>query len=156
MPPRGTEIERKRRKLPVLVALVALYQLAKTGFFGWVFLQCWQAQGGQFPPFGDVPNPLFESPYFFLFPLLGLIHVVLSFGLFALRNWARAALALLLIVAVPWWLLQTGGSHTSMLFPLEPSIMLAAFGTEAVAVGILYITQEAKEAFSPSDLKPLD
>jgi len=156
MPPRATELKGRRRKLPFLVVLVALYQLAKAGFFGWVFLKCWDAQGGQFPPFGDVRNPLFESPYFFLYPLLGLFCVVLAFGLLALQNWARAASALLLIIAVPWWLLQTSGGHTSMLFPVEPSTMLAAFAAEAVAVGILYITQEAKEAFLPSDLKPLD
>jgi hypothetical protein len=156
MPPRTPQPRRKRSKLPFLVALVALYQVAKAGFFSWVFLQCWQARGGQFPPFGDVRNPLFESPYFLVFPALALFCVVLALGLLALQNWARAASALLLIVTVPWWLLETSGGHASMLFPVEPSTMLAAFGAEAVAVGILYITQEAKEAFSPSDLKPLD
>jgi hypothetical protein len=154
MPTYGRDLETRRRKLPFLVVLVALYELAKVGFFVWVFLKCWDAQGSEFPAFGDVHNPLFEPPYFFFFPLLALFHVVLAVGLLCLQNWARAASALLLIFTIPWWLLETGGGHTSLLFPVEPSTMLAAFGAEAVAIGILYVTEEAKAAFSPRDPRP--
>lgn len=141
---------KKNRKLPFLVILVALYQLAKAGLFLYVFMQCWDARGSEVPPFGEVYDPLFKSPYFFLFPLLTAYHLVLTIGLVCLGNWARALSMLLLLSTVGVFFLERLSGHRSLLFPIEPSTMISAFAAEAVAIAILYVTPQAREAFAPA------
>jgi hypothetical protein len=140
----------KHRRLPFLVVPVALYQLAKAGFFAYVFLQCWDGRASVAPPFGEVYDPLFKAPYFFLFPALGVYHFVLAIGLLCLGNWARACSMLLLLSTVGWWFLDQFSGHRSLLFPIEPSTMISAFAAEAIAIGILYVTPQAREAFAPA------
>jgi hypothetical protein len=142
--------QKKGRKLPLLVVLVALYQLAKAGFFAYVFMQCWDARASVAPAFGEVYDPLFKAPYFFLFPALGVYHFVLAIGLICMGNWARACSMLLLLATVGWWLLEQMSGHRSLLFPIEPSTMISAFAAEAVAIAILYVTPQAREAFAPA------
>ena len=143
------------KKLPLGVVLVTLYQLAKVGFLGYVFLQCLQAQGSGIPPFGEVDahNPLFESPYFFLFALLAIYYLVVAFGLFALQNWARLCSTLLLVSAVLWWVLRLTG-YQALVLPVEFSTVLSALALEVIAVAILYVTPQAREAFAPRKQGP--
>ena len=131
-----------------------LYQLAKAGFFLYVFLQCWDARGTDIPPFGDVRNPYFKSPDFFLFALLGAVHFVLAIGLVCLGRWARVCLALLFLGTLALWLLNVMSGGSSLLFAVEPSLMISAFAADAVGIGILYVTQPAREAFAPVKSKP--
>ena len=135
-------------KRPLLVVLVALYQLAKAVVFAYVFWKCWQAQGSDVPAFGDFPNPSFEAPFFFFFSLLAVFHLVLALGLWGVHNWARACSTLLLVSVLPVWFLERLVGHRSLMFPLEPSTMVSAFVLEAVAIAILYVTPEAREAFT--------
>lgn len=141
---------KKSRSLPLSVVVVALYQLAKMGFFLYVFWECWQMRGSDIPPFGDVRNPLYKEPGFFLFPLLAGLYFVLAVGLICLGNWARACLTLLLALILALWLLHWMSGQSSFLFTLEPSIMISAFAAEAIAVAILYVTPQAKAAFAPA------
>jgi len=146
--------EKRKKKFPFSVVAVLFYQLAKVGFFGYVFLQCLQAQGSGIPPYGEVEvhNPLFESPYFFLFALLAIYHLVVTFGLLALQRWARAGSALLLVSAVLWWVLQVAG-YRFLVLPVETSTVLSALAVELIAVAILFITPQAREAFAPAEPK---
>lgn len=142
---------KKSPTLPFLVVVVALYQLAKTGFFLYVFWQCWQARGTDIPPFGDIRNnPLYEAPGFFLFPLLAGLYFVLAVGLICLGRWARVCLTLVLALVLALWLLHWMSGQSSFLFPLEPSMMISAFAVEAIAIAILYVTPQAKVAFAPA------
>lgn len=149
----------KGQKLPLLVVLVILYQLAKAGFFGWVSWQCWQAQGSGIPPFGDVEahNPIFETPFFFLFVLIAAFHLVLAFGLLALGRWAWAFSTFPLIGAALWWFLAHILGYRSLMLPVDASVILAAFAAELLALAILYVTPEAREAFAPTNqMDPTD
>lgn len=150
---------KRDRKVPLLVALVALYQLTKAGFFAWVFWQCWQAQGSGIPPFGEVEahNPIFETPNFFLFALLVVFHLALSFGLLALGNWARVGCAFLLFSTIPWWFLENIAAYRSLSLPVDTSAILAAFALEAIAITIVYVTPGAREAFAAEkgNVRPL-
>jgi|HubBroStandDraft_1064217.scaffolds.fasta_scaffold43546_2 hypothetical protein len=141
---------KRKRTLPLSVVAVALYQLAKMGFFLYVFWQCWQLRGTEIPPFGDVRNPFYKEPGLFLFPLLAGLHFVLAVGLICLGNWARACLTLLVALVLALWLLHLMSGESSFLFTLEPSIMISAFAAEIIAVAILYVTPHAKAAFAPA------
>ena len=144
---------RQEKKLPLAVVVVVLYQLAKVGFFVWVFWQCWQAQGSGIPPFGEVDahNPLFEAPYFLLFAILAVYYLLVVFGLFALQNWARAGSAMLLVGSVIWWILKRVAGYPMPAVPVEVSTVLSALALEAVAVALLYVTTQAREAFVPTE-----
>lgn len=146
---------RKGRKLPLLVVLVLLYQLAKVAFFGWVFWQCWQAQGSGIPPFGEVENhnPVFDAPYFLVFPLCAVFHLILVVGLLALGRWARAFAVIPLIGAAFWWFLENSLGYYSLRLPVDTSAILAVLAAEILAIVILYATAEAREAFAPAPLK---
>lgn len=140
------------RKVPLLVVLVVLYQLAKAVFFGWVFWQCWLAQGSSAPPFGEVDahNPFFQSPLFLVFAVIGLFHAAVGVGLLSLGNWARVCSVLPLISLLPWWTLEHLMGVTALAFPVELSRILAVIAAELIAIAILYITPEAREAFAPT------
>ena len=140
-------------KVPFLVVLVALYELAKAGFFGWFFWECWQAQGSGIPPFGDVElhSAVFEAPYFLIFPLLAVFHLVLGFGLSALANWARAGCALLLVGAIPWWMLEHIFGYASLTLPVDTSLILAALALESIVLTILYVPSGVRHAFVPEE-----
>jgi hypothetical protein len=144
---------RADRKVPLLVVLVILYQLAKAVFFGWVFWQCWAAQGSGVPPFGeaDAHNPFFEAPLFFVFAALGVFQFVVGMGLLSLGNWARACATLPLISVLPWWILERVMGYTWLAFPVEFSAMLAVCAAEAIALAILYGTAESRAAFAPAE-----
>lgn len=138
------------RNLPLTVPLVALYQLAKGGFFIYVFLQCWQLQGSDMPPFGgDVHNPLFKSPYMFLFPLLAVFQLMTCLGLFFRADWARVFCLFLPVGTIPLWFLEWLVGYRSLLFPVAPSTMVTFFALELIAIALLYGTPQAKEAFAP-------
>jgi hypothetical protein len=133
---------------------VAFYQVAKSGFFLYVFLQCWDMRGTRIPPFGDVQNHFFKAPDFFLYPLLGAVHFVLAIGLVCLGQWARVCLTLLFLATLGVWLLSQMSGQESLLFPLESATMLSAFAADAIGVGVLYVAQSAREAFAPMKAKP--
>jgi hypothetical protein len=142
--------QKEGRRLPLLVVLVVLYQLAKAGFFAYVFLQCWDARESVAPPFGEVYDPLFKTPDFFLFLALAVYSFVLAIGLLCLGDWARACSLFLLLPSAGWWFLEQMSGHRSLLSPLDPSTMISAFAAEAIAIGILYVTPQAREAFAPA------
>lgn len=145
----------KGKKLPLAVALVALYELAKVGFFAYIFLQCLQAQGSGIPPYGEVDahNPLFEAPFSFLFAILAVYHLVLVPGLFAMKRWARAGSNLIVAGSILWWILKHVAGYQILTIPVELSTVLSALTLEAIAVGILYITPQAREGFAPTEQK---
>lgn len=136
-----------------MVALVALYELAKVGFFGYVFVQCLQAQGSGLPPYGDVDahNPLFESPVFFVFAVLAVYHLALVLGLFTLRNWARAGSTFVLVCAGLWWILQNVAGYKALAIPVDSPTLVSALALEVVAVATLYVTPQARDAFAPTE-----
>jgi hypothetical protein len=150
----SSPIRRKRRTLPFVVVLAALYQLAKAGFLLYVFWQCWLAKDTEIPPFGDVRNPLFKAPDFYAFPLLAAVLFVLALGLICLGRWARVCVTLLFLAALGLWLLNLRAGQGSLLFPLEPATMLSAFAADALAIGLLYGTAQARNAFAPEKRTP--
>jgi hypothetical protein len=141
------------RKVPLVVIAVALYELAKAGFLAWVFWQCWEVAGSGIPPFGEVEahSQLFAAPYFLFFALLAVFHVVVTFGLFALGNWARAACTLPLVAAIPWWVMEHVFGYSSLMLPVDTSMILAAIALEVVAVAILYTSPGVRQAFASSE-----
>jgi hypothetical protein len=143
--------QRKDRKVPLGVIAVALYQLAKVAFFAWVFAQCWEARGTGIPPFGDVAahNPMFETPLFLLFAVLAVCHLVLAVGLSSLGAWARTCSWLLLFTGVLYWFFGHVFGYTTLLIPVENSKILSAVFLEVLAMAILYVPAQVREAFVP-------
>lgn len=80
------------RKPPWPIVLIAVFQFVKAGYLlylsviFWNAYSAWVAAGRPETPF---LKSFLDNPFIVLFPVLAIGFVVLGFGLFQLRRWAR-------------------------------------------------------------------
>jgi hypothetical protein len=105
-----------RKRRPVPITLVALFQFFKAGYLLFIFWEAWMAHlswtARELPAEDPFVQQLIKDPLFLLLPLVAIGSIAFGWGLWQLQKWARNYL--MFLIAFGW--AEGGFSFNNYLF----------------------------------------
>lgn len=144
------EAPRPKRESHFAIDCIAFYQLLKAGLLVLVFMEVWSDHQAKIAAGDKLYDPLFINSSLVLVPLTALLYLLVAWGLWAIRPWARVApIFLFCLIAVYWWNAPSGENGIPWLYS-QPDFVTGVVLIECTTFAVLFLLPESEEAFSRS------
>jgi hypothetical protein len=130
------------------VAVIALYQVLKAGFFLYLFQLILSNHEAKAALGADSQTPMSSDPYLALLPLVSLVLLLIGWGIWRLRNWARLSPGLLLGMFVSFALWDPPATPAVSTFYTTPSFLIGLCIVELTTIGVLYSLPSVADDFA--------
>ncbi len=130
------------------VAIIALYQVLKAGFFLYLFRLILSGHEAKAALGADSETPMLLDPYIALLPLVSFVLLLIGWGIWRLSNWARLSSGILLGIFVAFARWDPPATPAVATFYTAPSFLIALCIVELTAIGVLYSLPSVADEFA--------
>jgi hypothetical protein len=130
------------------VAIIALYQVLKAGFFLYLFQLILSDHEAKAAVGADSQTPMSSDPYLALLPLVSFLLLLIGWGIWRLRNWARFSSGALLGIFVSFARWDPPATPAVSTLYTAPSFLIALCIVELTTIGVLYSLPSVADEFA--------
>lgn len=130
------------------VAIIALYQVMKAGFFLYLFQLVLSDHEAKAALGADSQTPMSSDPYIALLPMVSFVLLLIGWGIWRLSNWARFSSGVLLGMFVAFARWDPPATPAVSTFYTAPGFLIGLCIVELTTIGVLYSLPSVADEFT--------